>query len=733
MQECRGRVPRCSLRCYPSRSRSRLTLAGHPLLQPEGELDAGEYWRLGSASPVATCCCGDAVLRVAAVHLLAGAGPDDYAAASRACSCCRRRSARLACGWRRDRGAAWMRARTDVRAAGRRSSPASPSALTGIVALQEALILQSAIDPLLMAAFALTATRALAGADAAAMGGEWWRAGAAGDQSSQRVAARAAVCRRDCVPAVDGRSAPAACAAPRSTPAMWLLGARARARAVRGPHGDRHRRMAGAAGARRTELYIGNHPGANGTYTVVDGDPAVDRGPARGHAPGGGAGRRPCAVGRRGVVALRPAVARVVATRARRAARLFAYKVWLTTHAWELPVNVSYAWFREQVLLLRLLPVGAWLLVPLGLAAAVAGIWSCRPATRAAWRWFRWLLPAYLASVAIFFVVDRYRAPALVLGAIFVGVLASMRRAIATQSGHMQRRRLSAASPSRAWHSGRRPRSAAVPAGRGGRRHAHGPARHRRWPRRRGARVAGACCRASSGAWRRLVPRRARLAGTQPARRCRASACARPIDSTPEVGDVAFALGGRAHHRRQGRRGRAAAGAGGTRRRAARSRAARSRRWRAGRPASRHGRARDARGRRAARGTAVAARTRPGVGRGGPRGSREWLLAEHRRYVPRRCRSHREAGVDDGAPWRHDRRGGAVRGGRTTRSLPRDGAIQPRDRARAARAGATRRSRCCAKPCASIRRTRRPRARCGNCWRTAPSRVTRGTGLMSKP
>ena len=53
--------------------------------------------------------------------------------------------------------------------------------------------------------------------------------------------------------------------------------------------------------------------------------------------------------------------------------RLLAYKLWLTTHAWELPINVSYAWFREQVLLLRLMPVGAWLLVPLGLAAAVGG------------------------------------------------------------------------------------------------------------------------------------------------------------------------------------------------------------------------------------------------------------------------------------------------------------------------------------------------------------------------
>ena len=262
-------------------------------------------------------------------------------------------------------------------------------------------------------------------------------------------------------------------------------------------------------------LYIGNHAAANGTYTVVDGvRPSIagqrddmrrvaEQGEGRSLTDAEVSShfvRQSLAWWQRAPVA---------------AIRLFAYKLWLTTHAWELPVNVSYAWLREQVLLLRLLPVGAWLLVPFGLAASLGGQLAVPDAHRAAWRWFRWLLPVYLASVATFFVVDRYRAPALVLGAVLVGVLASMRRS----TGEAPRGR-------GAWRrDGRRGRHArsgtdpaAVPSGGGRRRHAHGPARDRRWPRRRRARVARSGRGAASGARGRVVPGRIGLAGAQPAR-----------------------------------------------------------------------------------------------------------------------------------------------------------------------------------------------------------------------
>ena len=56
-----------------------LTLAGHPLLQPVGDLDTGEYWRL--AQQVAgggSAADGHAGPRVAAVHLLAGVRRRDH-------------------------------------------------------------------------------------------------------------------------------------------------------------------------------------------------------------------------------------------------------------------------------------------------------------------------------------------------------------------------------------------------------------------------------------------------------------------------------------------------------------------------------------------------------------------------------------------------------------------------------------------------------------------------------
>ena len=174
--------------------------------------------------------------------------------------------------------------------------------------------------------------------------------------------------------------------------------------------------------------YIGNHAGANGTYTVID-------------------GIRPSIAGQREDM---QRIAEQAAGRALsdaqvsghflrgamhwwlqspgNAVRLLAFKLWLTAHAWELPVNVSYAWFREQALLLRLLPVGSWLLIPVGLALSVAGMPWMDERHRLAWRAYRWLLPTYLVSVALFFVADRYRAPALVLCAMHAGIAAGLWR-----------------------------------------------------------------------------------------------------------------------------------------------------------------------------------------------------------------------------------------------------------------------------------------------------------------
>lgn len=96
---------------------------------------------------------------------------------------------------------------------------------------------------------------------------------------------------------------------------------------------------------------------------------------------------------------------------------LFAKKVAYVFNATDLPLNDSYAYYAtDESWLLRVLAVGPWLLLPLGLA----GLWLGRPradaplAVRAAWWPFVSFVPVYALAVAVFFVAGRYRLPLLV-------------------------------------------------------------------------------------------------------------------------------------------------------------------------------------------------------------------------------------------------------------------------------------------------------------------------------
>ncbi len=398
-----------------------VTLASHPLLQPVDDLDTGEYWRL--AQRVAT---GDVLLSGTALHvsplyiywlalaLIIGGGTVTGVLVLQAV-------AGTAAVWLVGRtAAAWVDPAASTRLAAAIAAGGS-LALTGIIALQEALILQSALDPILMAGFAAATTRALH-TDAP---GRW------------------AVC--------GGALALLAM----NRPNAWLLALPCLAALVMAPGNGMTRPwrrvpMAGAwmfglavvlapvvlrtgvaTGAWEVlpshgglNVYIGNHAVATGTYTIADGirpSMAGQREDMRQVAErAAGQSLSDAQVSR---YFMRAALAWWGEAPAA-ALRLLAFKAWLTTHAWELPVNVSYAWFREQIWLLRLLPGGAWLLIPLGLAVSVAGAAWVPDVHRRAWRGYRWCLPAYLTSVALVFVVDRYRAPALVLCAIHVGILA---------------------------------------------------------------------------------------------------------------------------------------------------------------------------------------------------------------------------------------------------------------------------------------------------------------------
>ena len=100
------------------------------------------------------------------------------------------------------------------------------------------------------------------------------------------------------------------------------------------------------------------------------------------------------------------------------AAALFARKLALTASRTELPLNYAYAyWARDEPTILRGLVVGAWLLVPLGLAGLAVPPRVPRR-TLVVWASF---VPAYALAVAVFFVAWRYRLPLLVALAVPAG------------------------------------------------------------------------------------------------------------------------------------------------------------------------------------------------------------------------------------------------------------------------------------------------------------------------
>jgi Tfp pilus assembly protein PilF/4-amino-4-deoxy-L-arabinose transferase-like glycosyltransferase len=100
------------------------------------------------------------------------------------------------------------------------------------------------------------------------------------------------------------------------------------------------------------------------------------------------------------------------------AARLWLRKLRYVFSVDEISLNYSYAYYRgDEATVLRAMAVGAWLLLPLGLAGLLLG------ARRGEyWLWAAFV-PVYAASVAIFFVSERYRLPLLVPLAVAGGAL----------------------------------------------------------------------------------------------------------------------------------------------------------------------------------------------------------------------------------------------------------------------------------------------------------------------
>ena len=409
-------------------------LHDHPLLQPVGQLDSGAYVAL--ARQVAG---GDLLLRAATggepfflapLYVYFLAAPLALTGGSLvAAKVLQVLLGTAAVGLLYIAARPWFGRKAALAAAGL-------LALTGPVVFHEAIFLQAALDPFLMALGLCAVSRALA----SGRGRNWALAGAAlGLFALNRpnallwglgLAAALPLARGI---ARGGREA----AALALGLALALAPATLRNLAVSGEpvlvasHGG-------------LNLYVGNRAEADGTYRHVPGITPDIQGQAKDarRLAEESAGR---ALSAREVDAhFRVLAWEWVRSRPLDAARLFLRKLAYVFAAPEISLNYSYAYYAlDEPTLLRWLVVGAWLLVPLGLLGFGERLWSGPPRgsdpVGGRWGFALWALvvPATALSVAIFFVSARYRLSLLVplcAGAGFALVrLVEAARARATQ------------------------------------------------------------------------------------------------------------------------------------------------------------------------------------------------------------------------------------------------------------------------------------------------------------
>ena len=373
-------------------------LWNHPLLQPHGELDTAYYVTLSQrvASEGVLAPIGAFFVSPLYVYFLAGV----FAAGGSllAAQLIQIALGAVAVGLIFATTRHWFGERAAVAAAGL-------AMLTGIFTFNEVLILQSALDPFLVscALYALTRTSV-----PGALGG--WSACGAGVSLGLLVLNRPnavvfAVVAAAVVLVRDWRDGRVKRGAVLVTALVAVLAANAaRNYAVSGD-------VVLIASHGGLNLYIGNHDRADGTYTPVPGITPSIAGQA-----GDSTRVAESSTGRR----LSPGeVSSYFAWRAfdwvtghpADALRLWIRKIGILFNRVDVPLNYSYAFYAREAPLLRILAVGPWLLLPLGL---VGLLWpTLRTNRQGYWVWAMFV-PVYGAAVVLFFVTDRYRMPLLV-------------------------------------------------------------------------------------------------------------------------------------------------------------------------------------------------------------------------------------------------------------------------------------------------------------------------------
>ena len=428
----RWTLPAVLLAAFVIRAMALAQLHDHPLLQPEGELDPGYYVALAKQVAAGDWAAGDRVYFVsplyiyfvALIFLLTGG------------SVLAVQIVQIALGTAAV-GLVASTARMWFGAAGAVVTGVL-AAVTGHFTFNEVLVLQSSLDPFLAALALFLLARACIGSGAKA----WLVSGVAlGMFALNRpnaILAAGVLAACAIVQATSrGRSLPnggnaraarvwSVSSASAFAMSVWrpavglvlglaltLFPVALRNLAVTGE-------LALVSSHGGLNFYIGNNPDADGTYRSVEGiTPSIagqDRDARRVAETAEG---RALSDGEVSSYFYRQAWA-WIAGHPLQAFALFLKKVAYMLNGDELPLNFSYASYsRDVASVLRLLPAGPPLLLPLGLFGWLfagprllrerhVGDARARADVAAWWVWTSFI-PAYIVSVALFFVADRYR------------------------------------------------------------------------------------------------------------------------------------------------------------------------------------------------------------------------------------------------------------------------------------------------------------------------------------
>ena len=412
-----------------------LQLHGHPLLQPAGELDTAYYVALARDVAAGDLSAGGRVFFVSPLYVYVLAAVFATTGGSLlAAKVVQIVLGAAAVGLVFATARLWFGERAARLAAGL-------ALLTGSFTFNEVIILQSALDPFLTALSLYLVARAwLAPAPRA-----WFAAGAvlglhalnrpnvllvAAVTGAWLAFAVARGLRQPWARRMGGPGAGRVEPRPAALAALVLgLGAVLAPVAVRNTMAAGEVTLVSSHGG--LNFYIGNHAGADGTYRAVPGITPSIAGQAR--------DARRVAERALGRTLTDGEVSAYfyglgwewIRTHPGDALRLLARKLAYTLNATDVALNYSYAYYaRDEPTVLRVLVVGPWLLLPLGLFGLIvarpahAGAGTGRldatragtPAGRVRRAWWPWAayVPAYALAVAIFFVSERYRLPLLV-------------------------------------------------------------------------------------------------------------------------------------------------------------------------------------------------------------------------------------------------------------------------------------------------------------------------------